>query len=1039
MQVKNKINFILALLFAGIATHAQSPHAAQLYGMTQYGGPDHKGSVFHFTPATHAVTTDYDFQVKVKGEIPKCDIVTGNNGKYYGTTTAGGAYGAGVIFEWDSATSTYTELHDFTGADGSDARGGMVLYNGKFYGMTSTGGVNNSGVIYEWDFTANIYTVKIELDSINGKNPGGSLTLAGNKFYGFTQNGGANDCGVLFEWNPATNIYTKDYDFDSINGSYPVGKLIEYNGKLYAMTNTGGANNFGVIYEWNYSANVYTKKYDFNGIDGQYPLGCLALYNNKFYGLTHEGGIYETASPYDHFGVLFEWNPATNVYIKKKDMGNAVNTITHGSLGSLTLKGNVFYGTTSDGPFSGAIFSWDPATNIFTDNYLNHPTPFTNRGDCDEFRNAPGLNSYGNLFLSGDKLLGSYASGGGDKAGCIFEYYPDSNQITRAVHMLAADGKFPRGSLSRFGNKLFGLTAYGGNNHGGNIFEWDLNTQQFTERLQFDGYNTSIAPEGSLTLLDGKFYGINTFGKSVTGGIWSSYQTRAYTEFFSWNPVTDNYQSLYNLPDGTSYPASFTTFNNKLIVPLSKTVLVTPPNTYSYLAITKFDPATNTINDSTLIIGGGAFQEWQDNISGNGLTYYNGKYYGMTPANWDSALGFVLKGSIYEWDTTLTTGIHRLNLVDSIAGTYPTGDLVLADSVFYGLTTGSSSGGIYQNGGLFRWNPVTNVSELLLNVGGFGTPTYSGGKIYYLVGNLAPAVVEYDIALDTAYYYYLPTYPGSGQPYSWFNWLCNDNSYQKLLEVIPNQIPLLSNTPATQTVCSNQISYITFTLSDADNDTMSFQIASSDTNLISLQNISISNVDSNYTISYSNTNNQPGSDTIFIIANDGYGGSASFYFVVIVNALPNTGIAQTLTTLTAQQNGAGYQWIDCTSNTAITGETNQSYTAAINGSYAVAVTTNNCTDTSACVAVTTVDVEETVFSNNIIVKPNPAHYEIQISILENAGTKINSITIKNIIGEILIEYKQINKPINISALSNGVYFINVETGSGFYRTKFIKQ
>ena len=166
----NSIYFIITLLLTG-SISAQSPHAARLYGMTQYGSPYNKGSIFHFTPGANTFTTDYNFRIKAKGRTPKCEMVSGNNGRYYGTTTAGGDYNAGVLFEWDSVTGNYKDLHNFTGSDGRDARGGMVLYNNKLYGTTNQGGANNHGVIYEWDIAANTYSKKIDLDIATGRTP----------------------------------------------------------------------------------------------------------------------------------------------------------------------------------------------------------------------------------------------------------------------------------------------------------------------------------------------------------------------------------------------------------------------------------------------------------------------------------------------------------------------------------------------------------------------------------------------------------------------------------------------------------------------------------------------------------------------------------------------------------------------------------------------------------------------------------------------------------------------------------------------------
>ena len=62
------------------------------------------------------------------------------------------------------------------------------------------------------------------------------------------------------------------------------------------------------------------------------------------------------------------------------------------------------------------------------------------------------------------------------------------------------------------------------------------------------------------------------------------------------------------------------------------------------------------------------------------------------------------------------------------------------------------------------------------------------------------------------------------------------------------------------------------------------------------------------------------------------------------------GISQANNVLTANATPATYQWINCATHTPIAGQTSQSYTATVNGSYAVKITQNGCTDTSACVS-----------------------------------------------------------------------------------------
>ena len=138
-------------------------------------------------------------------------------------------------------------------------------------------------------------------------------------------------------------------------------------------------------------------------------------------------------------------------------------------------------------------------------------------------------------------------------------------------------------------------------------------------------------------------------------------------------------------------------------------------------------------------------------------------------------------------------------------------------------------------------------------------------------------------------------------------------------------------------------------------------------------------------------------------------------------------------TITASQSNATYQWIDCTNgNAPITGETNQSFTATANGDYAVIITEGSCTDTSACVTISTIGLDELNLSNEIEVFPNPASgaYNIVINGLP-AGT--SELTITDASGKI-IETKQLTLssgentvPMSANQLEGGIYFVTVTT------------
>jgi hypothetical protein len=78
-----------------------------------------------------------------------------------------------------------------------------------------------------------------------------------------------------------------------------------------------------------------------------------------------------------------------------------------------------------------------------------------------------------------------------------------------------------------------------------------------------------------------------------------------------------------------------------------------------------------------------------------------------------------------------------------------------------------------------------------------------------------------------------------------------------------------------------------------------------------------------------------------------------------------------------------YQWVDCNNNfTAIPGETNLVFSPAVNGSYALILSENGCTDTSECYQITTVDILEVESAKSLNIFPNPFHDEIRISFSE---------------------------------------------------------
>ena len=112
--------------------------------------------------------------------------------------------------------------------------------------------------------------------------------------------------------------------------------------------------------------------------------------------------------------------------------------------------------------------------------------------------------------------------------------------------------------------------------------------------------------------------------------------------------------------------------------------------------------------------------------------------------------------------------------------------------------------------------------------------------------------------------------------------------------------------------------------------------------------------------------NPSGSETF--TSSGAFGCDSSVLIDLTVLPAIDLNVTNVAATLTSDQAGATYQWIDCDNgNAAISGETNQSYSPTVTGNYAVVVTVNGCSDTSACVLVDFTGIEELTNSNKELI------------------------------------------------------------------------
>jgi uncharacterized repeat protein (TIGR03803 family) len=130
--------------------------AGNLYGTTQYGGPDDAGTVFKLMPNSDGSWTEtvlYSFTGGADGFEPQAGLIFDTAGNLYGTTPGGGAAGLGVVFKLvpnSNGKWKETVLHSFFDHPGADPFPGVIFdAKGNLYGTTAGDTTKTFGSVFE--------------------------------------------------------------------------------------------------------------------------------------------------------------------------------------------------------------------------------------------------------------------------------------------------------------------------------------------------------------------------------------------------------------------------------------------------------------------------------------------------------------------------------------------------------------------------------------------------------------------------------------------------------------------------------------------------------------------------------------------------------------------------------------------------------------------------------------------------------------------------------------------------------------------------
>ena len=249
-----------------------------LFGTAAAAGASANGTVFSLSPNGLVFSVLHDFSAldsntgtNADGALPCGGLILSGN-MLYGTASAGGSGGAGVVFSVNANGSNFTALHSFmpldplaaTNADGAFPASGLALSNGTLYGTTYAGGCGGRGTVFSIQTNGLGFVVLHNFsatDPLTGTNSDGAspcsaLALSGSNLYGTAAAGGTGAAGTVFSMSTNGTQFQTIHAFPAVDlstgtnfdGALPVAGVLPVGNSLYGTTFSGGPGGVGTVF-----------------------------------------------------------------------------------------------------------------------------------------------------------------------------------------------------------------------------------------------------------------------------------------------------------------------------------------------------------------------------------------------------------------------------------------------------------------------------------------------------------------------------------------------------------------------------------------------------------------------------------------------------------------------------------------------------------------------------------------------------------------------------------------------------------------------
>jgi uncharacterized repeat protein (TIGR03803 family) len=531
-----------------------------LYGTTQEGADDDKGTIFR-------MTTNGEIKVLVSfgayevddcvylpdGGNPRARLTRGRDGLLYGTTSTGGAYGAGTVFSV-STNGVLKTLASFENGFLKVAGVPLVLgSDGCLYGTSDFDGPSKRGSVFRVT-TGGMMTTLFADTNTEGACPIAGCTLGTDgALYGITPAGGANNSGAVFRL--ATNgVMTTVFSFENKMwfAPTPAGPLaLGSDGAFYGVTRFGGAWGFGSVFRITSDGLLTTMaSFSYDSPCGVQPRsGLVQGGDGAFYGTTSMGGacyggsVYRATTngeltPLAFFGST-NGSGSFGPMVQGRD-GALYGTTTgdfFGSNGTFIGKGSVFRVATNGAFSTLSYFSSEECMATNASLLVGEDGALYGIAKGAVFKVAPdGQRTAVTAAcgLTGDLCKGPdgvfYASGATN--GRIKVCRICTNGVVSTVAILSPDeGTLPVGGLTLAGDGfLYGVASKGGARGGGSVYRAKLPDYRVQIRslafpcgwnvyveLRFQGMPASKYRMLRATNISGPWQLFGTFSTSVDG------------------------------------------------------------------------------------------------------------------------------------------------------------------------------------------------------------------------------------------------------------------------------------------------------------------------------------------------------------------------------------------------------------------------------------------------------------------------------------------------------------------------------------------